>query len=172
MVIFLYVISIIWWIFCIILSIKVWGMCDDVRKIKNQIGRNDDYSTSIDFLLRIGEKEKAKEILINRILSNEAIFNSTSTPVEKIDDICQIYKDELETLEIQVTKEQKFPNALIMRNYSIKRTVIPHFSFLTLRFLAAVDDAAAGLVGGEDEELGDLDVFWGAYGEGNTVVSK
>ena len=80
-------------------------MCDDVRKIKNQIGRNDDYSTSIDFLLRIGEKEKAKEILINRILSNEAIFNSTSTPVEKIDDICQIYKDELETLEIQVTKE-------------------------------------------------------------------
>ncbi len=32
-----------------------------------------------------------------------------------------------------------------------------------------MNHAAAGLVGGEDEEFSDLDVFWGAYGEGNTV---
>ena len=57
----IYIISIIWWILCIVLFFKVWGMCNDVRKIKNQIDRNDDYSTKIDFLLRIGEKEKAKE---------------------------------------------------------------------------------------------------------------
>ena len=102
---FIYIFSIIWWILCLVLLFKVWGMCNDVRKIKNQIDRNDDFSTRIDFLLRIGEKEKAKEILINRILSDETIFNTTSTPVEKIEEICQHYKDELETLGIEVSKE-------------------------------------------------------------------
>ena len=101
---FVYIISILWWILCVILLFKVWGMCNDVNKIKNQIDRNDDFSTRIDFLLRIGEKEKAKEILINRILSDESIFNTTSTPVEKIEEICERYKDELETLGIQVTQ--------------------------------------------------------------------
>jgi hypothetical protein len=108
---FFYFISIIWWILCLILLYKIWGMCNDVRKIKNQIDRNDDFSTRIDFLLRIGEKEKAKEILINRILSDERIFNTTSTPVEKIEEICQRYKDELETLGIEVSKEQIQPEA-------------------------------------------------------------
>ena len=103
---FVYIISILWWILCVILLFKVWGMCNDVNKIKNQIDRNDDFSTRIDFLLRIGEKEKAKEILINRILSDETIFNTTSTPVEKIEDICVHYKDELEKLGIQVTQEK------------------------------------------------------------------
>ena len=102
--IIIYIICIIWWILCVILLFKVWGMCNDVNKIKNQIDRNDDFSTRIDFLLRIGEKEKAKEILINRILSDESIFNTTSTPVEKIEEICERYKDELETLGIQVTQ--------------------------------------------------------------------
>ena len=58
---FVYFISIIWWILCLILLFKVWGMCNDIHKIKNQIDRTDDISTRIDFLLRIGEKEKAKE---------------------------------------------------------------------------------------------------------------
>lgn len=102
---FIYFISIIWWILCLILLFKVWGMCNDIHKIKNQIDRNDDFGTRIDFLLRIGEKEKAKELLINQILSNEKIFNYTSTPVEKIEEICQLYKDELETLGIEVSKE-------------------------------------------------------------------
>ena len=99
-------ISIIWWVLCLILWFKLLGMCKDIRKIKKQIDRNDDFSTRIDFLLRIGEKEKAKEILINRILSDETIFNTTSTPVEKIEDICVHYKDELEKLGIQVTQEK------------------------------------------------------------------
>ncbi len=102
---FVYFISIIWWIMCLILLFKVWGMCNDIHKIKNQIDRTDDISTRIDFLLRIGEKEKAKEILINRILSDETIFNSTSTPVEKIEEICEHYKDELKTLGIEIKKE-------------------------------------------------------------------
>lgn len=101
-----YFISIIWWILCIVLLYKVWVMCNDVREIKNQIDRNDDFSTKIDFLLRIGEKEKAKEVLINRILSNDTIFGSTSTPVEKIDEICQLYKDEFESLGIEIKKDE------------------------------------------------------------------
>lgn len=102
----IYIIYIIWWILCIVLLYKVWVMCNDVRKIKNQIDRNDDYKTKIDFLLRIGEKEKAKEILINRVLSNDTIFGSTSTPVEKIEEIYQLYKDEFESLGIEIKKDE------------------------------------------------------------------
>ena len=101
-----YFIYIILWILCVVLLYKVWVMCNDVRKIKNQIDRNDDYSTKIDFLLRIGEKEKAKELLINSVLSNDTIFNSTSTPVEKIEEICQLYKDEFERLGIEIKKDE------------------------------------------------------------------
>ena len=101
-----YFIYIILWILCVVLLYKVWVMCNDVRKIKNQIDRNDDYSTKIDFLLRIGEKEKAKELLINSVLSNDTIFGSTSTPVERIEEICQLYKDEFERLGIEIKKDE------------------------------------------------------------------
>ena len=80
-------------------------MCNDVSKIKNQIDRNDDFSTKIDFLLSIGEKEKAKEIFLAKILSDESIFNTTSTPVEKMEDLYKKYKDEFESLGIQIKKE-------------------------------------------------------------------
>ena len=62
-------------------------MCHDVRKIKNQIVRNDDYDTKIKFLLSIGEEEKAKEILLSKILSDDSIFNTISTPVEKMEEV-------------------------------------------------------------------------------------
>jgi hypothetical protein len=100
-----YIISIVWWIICLILLFKVWGMCNDVSKIKNQIDRNDDFSTKIDFLLSIGEKEKAKEIFLSKILSDDSIFNTTSTPVEKMEDLYNKYKDEFESLGIKIKKE-------------------------------------------------------------------
>ena len=81
---FLYVLSIVWGVLCLILFFKVWGMCNNVSKIKRQLDRNDDFSTKIDFLLNIGEKEKAKAIFISKILSDDSIFNTTSTPVEKM----------------------------------------------------------------------------------------
>ena len=100
-----YIISIVWWILCLILLFKVWGMCNDVSKIKRQLDRNDDFSTKIDFLLSIGEKEKAKEIFLSKILSDDSIFNTTSTPVEKMEDLYNKYKDEFESLGIKVKKE-------------------------------------------------------------------
>ena len=105
---FFYLISIVCWILCIILFFKVWGMCNDVRKIKKQIDRNDDFKTRIDFLLRIGEKEKAKEIFLAKILSDDSIFNTTSTPVEKMEELFNKYHDEFKRLDIQISpKEEK-----------------------------------------------------------------
>ena len=104
---FLYLLSIVWFVLCLILFFKVWGMCNDVSRIKSQIDRNDDFSTRIDFLLRIGEKEKAKEILLAKILSDESIFNTTSTPVEKLEELSDKYHDELESLGIKIMKEEE-----------------------------------------------------------------
>lgn len=81
-------------------------MCNDVSKIKSQFDRNDDFSTKINFLLSIGEKEKAKEILLAKILSDESIFNTTSTPVEKMEEVFNKYNDEFETLGIQFKKKE------------------------------------------------------------------
>ena len=81
-------------------------MCNDVSKIKSQLDRNEDFSTKINFLLSIGEKEKAKEILLAKILSDESIFNTTSTPVEKMEEVYNKYKDEFESLGIQIKKEE------------------------------------------------------------------
>ena len=61
--------------FVIVLLYKLWFMCNDVSSIKKQLVKNYDIETTIEFLLRIGEKEKAKELLLNRILTNESIFN-------------------------------------------------------------------------------------------------
>ena len=82
-------------------------MCNDVHKIKSQIDRNDDFDTRIDFMLRIGEKEKAKEILLAKILSDESIFNTTSTPVEKMEELTKKYQAEFEKLGIKMGHEQE-----------------------------------------------------------------
>ena len=102
---FAYFVYIIWVVLCLILLFKVWGMCNDVRKIKSHIVRDEDYSTKIKFLLSIGEKEKAKEILIAKVLSDESIFNLTSTPVEKMEELYNKYHDEFESLGIEINKE-------------------------------------------------------------------
>lgn len=107
MELFVYFLSIVWCVLCLILFFKIWGMCNDVSKIKRQIDRNDDYGAKIDFLLRIGEKEKAKEILLAKILSDGSVFNITSTPVEKMEELSNKYHDELESLGIKIMKEEE-----------------------------------------------------------------
>ena len=102
---FSYFVYIILVILCLVLLFKVWGMCDDVRKIKNHIVRDEDYNTKIKFLLSIGEKDKAKEILIAKVLSDESVFNLTSTPVEKMEELYNKYHDEFESLGIEINKE-------------------------------------------------------------------
>lgn len=106
MEVFFYFLSIVWSVLCLVLFFKIWGMCNDVSKIKSQLDRNDDFFTKIDFLLRIGEKEKAKEILISKILSDEFIFNTSSTPVEKMEALSNKYQEEFQKLGITITKEE------------------------------------------------------------------
>ena len=84
-------------------------MCNNISKINKKINNNDDIEATIEFLLRIGEKERAKEVLLNHILTNESIFNSRSslTTDEIITEISDLYKDELETLGLQISQKAK-----------------------------------------------------------------
>lgn len=110
---FLYVVYVIIWLAVfflgIVLLFKVWSMCDDVRRIKNKIIKNDDIETTIEFLLRIGEKEKAKEALLDRILTNETIFNRESemSQDEKIENIFRIYEEEFKKLGYSIPEKNK-----------------------------------------------------------------
>ena len=92
--------------FVIVLLYKLWFMCNDVSSIKKQLVKNYDIETTIEFLLRIGEKEKAKELLLNRILTNESIFNHEAemTQDEKIEHVFRIYEEELKKLGYDVPK--------------------------------------------------------------------
>jgi len=101
--------------FVIVLLYKLWFMCKDVSSIKKQLVKNYDIETTIEFLLRIGEKEKAKELLLNRILTNESIFNRETemTQDEKIEHVFRVYEEELKKLGYDVPEatQDKTPTA-------------------------------------------------------------
>lgn len=90
----------------IVLLYKLWFMCNDVSTIKKRLMKNNDIETTIEFLLRIGEKEKAKELLLDWILTNESIFNREAemTQDEKIEHVFRIYEEELKKLGYDVPK--------------------------------------------------------------------
>lgn len=119
---FAVLISIILWgiylavaFFVIVLLYKLWFMCNDVSSIKKQLVKNYDIETTIEFLLRIGEKEKAKELLLNRILTNESIFNREAemTQDEKIENVFRVYEEELKKLgyDVPAATQDKTPTA-------------------------------------------------------------
>ena len=101
--------------FVIVLLYKLWFMGNDVSSIKKQLVKNYDIETTIEFLLRIGEKEKAKELLLNRILTNESIFNREAemTQDEKIKHVFRVYEEELKKLgyDVPATTQGKTPTA-------------------------------------------------------------
>ena len=101
--------------FVIVLLYKLWFMCKDVSSIKKQLVKNYDIETTIEFLLRIGEKEKAKELLLNRILTNESIFNRETEMIqdEKIEHVFRVYEEELKKLGYDVPEatQDKTPTA-------------------------------------------------------------
>lgn len=84
-------------------------MCNDVHRIKNKLIKNDDIETTNEFLLRIGEKEKAKEALLDRILTNESIFNreSSMTQEVKIEHVFRVYEEELRKLGYSIPETKK-----------------------------------------------------------------
>jgi len=114
--------SIVYWgialalaFFVIVLFYKLWFMCNDVGSIKKQLVKNYDIETTIEFLLRIGEKEKARELLLHRILTNETIFNREAemTQEEKIQHVFRVYEEELKKLgyDVPETTQDKTPTA-------------------------------------------------------------
>lgn len=90
--------------FFFVLLYKLWHMCNDVSGIKKQLIKNDDIETTIEFLLRIGEREKARDLLLDRILTNKSIFSPEAemTQEEKIEHVFRIYEEELKKLGYDV----------------------------------------------------------------------
>ena len=122
MEVFAVLLSIIYWgvflvaaFFVIVLLYKLWFMCNDVSSIKKQLVKNYDIETTIEFLLCIGEKEKAIELLLNRILTNESIFHREAemTQDEKIEQVFRVYEEELKKLgyDVPVDAQGKTPTA-------------------------------------------------------------
>ena len=101
--------------FFFVLLYKLWHMCNDVSGIKKQLVKNDDIETTIEFLLRIGEREKARDLLLDRILTNKSIFNPEAemTQEEKIEHVFRIYEEELKKLgyDVPETTQDKTPTA-------------------------------------------------------------
>ena len=108
---FVIFISIIFGILSLILFFKVWGMCDNVKKIKKHLIQVDDFEAKFKFLMKIGEKERARDILINRILANRNIFSNDVIwdADHKAKKCFEVYAEELEALGIETPfpKEEK-----------------------------------------------------------------
>ena len=87
----------------IIILICFFVLCSNVSKIKKTIEQKHDFSAKFDFLINIGEKEKARDLLIKRILNNNGIFSSEViwSSKEKTEMCFKTYKDELEAVGIE-----------------------------------------------------------------------
>lgn len=86
----------------VITLICFFVLCANVAKIKKLLEKKEDFTSKFKFLIHIGEKEKARDYLINRILNNEGIF---STEVmwdakDKTQMCFKTYAEELEALGI------------------------------------------------------------------------
>lgn len=99
---FMILISVIFGILSLILFFKVWGMCNNVKKIKEHLIQVDDVEAKFNFLMSIKDKEKAKEMLIANILSDKKIFDGSSyfSDEYKLQKIKEVYGDALKSLGI------------------------------------------------------------------------
>lgn len=90
-------------IIAIIVLIRFFILCSDVSTIKKHLIQSKDFNAKFNFLMEIGEKEKAREILINRILSNHMIFSSQTDENDesKLKKCLEIYGDKLESVGIE-----------------------------------------------------------------------
>ena len=94
---FVIILEIVWAILCLVLFFKMWGMCNDVSKIRKHFNQDVDFDSVFNFLIRTGEKEKAKDLLFDRILSNMTIFDkdlliNSETRIQKA---AKLYENEL-----------------------------------------------------------------------------
>ena len=91
----------------IVILICFFILCSNVGKIKKHLIQSSDFTSKFKFLMEIGEKEKAREILIDRILANNYIFNTETrwTAEEKIQKCYQMYAEEFTALGFNLPKD-------------------------------------------------------------------
>lgn len=96
MQVFLAILGLVWGILNIILFFKIWRMCNRVKQINDRSDHEDIYAI-VSFLVHIGEKEKAKEVLLDRIIGNKTIF-SKEAYIPKFSTALKLYEKELKLL--------------------------------------------------------------------------
>lgn len=106
MQVLLVILGLVWGILNIILFFKIWKMCDHVKQINSRSDHEDIYAI-VSFLMHIGEKEKAKEVLLERIIGNRTIF-SKDAYIPKFSTALKLYEKELKLLGLgEETKDIK-----------------------------------------------------------------
>lgn len=87
----------------IIILICFFVLCANVGKIKKILEQKQDFNAKFDFLINIGEKEKARDLLIKRILNNNGIFSTEVmwSSKEKSELCFKTYKEELDAVGIK-----------------------------------------------------------------------
>jgi hypothetical protein len=90
----------------IILIVCFFILCLDVSKIRKRLTRQYDFESRFNFLISIGEKEKAKEMLLERILTNDIIFDKKMqlTTEARANKAAELYAKELEALGIDISE--------------------------------------------------------------------
>lgn len=91
----------------IVILVCFFFLCSNVAQIKKQLkphmNKDVDFDAQFKFFLAIGDKDKAKDLLYSRILSNEQIFSFKYglTTQEKIQSCFEVYGEELTALGIE-----------------------------------------------------------------------
>ena len=90
----------------IILIVCFFILCLDVSKIRKRLTRQYDFESRFNFLISIGEKEKAKDLLLERIITNDNIFNEHIQLSSELraNRAAKLYAKELEALGIDISE--------------------------------------------------------------------
>jgi hypothetical protein len=97
MIEFVSIVMIVFGILQIILFFKLWGMTNDVKKLRNKFAYTDDFNFEVRKSLALGEKAKAKGLIINSFFEavHKQIVNATYDTDVDNSKFSQ-YKNELE----------------------------------------------------------------------------
>lgn len=104
--ILIWITIIVWTILCVILFFKVWKMCNDIKDLKNHILTDQNFSAKFKLLLEIGETEKAKELLLSRLLSNKELYYGF-TDMGKVNKALSLYSEELKRCGYNIPGREK-----------------------------------------------------------------
>lgn len=90
----------------IVILVCFFMLCSNVSKIKKTLTQQYDFESRFNFLIKIGEKEKAKDLLLERIITNDNIFNEHIQLSSELraNRAAKLYAKELEALGIDISE--------------------------------------------------------------------